>query len=109
MVKSDHMGIRIKSMRQARGWTQVQLAEAAGVTQQAVSKIERGETADPWTLDRIAEALGVHPALLKYGPEGAAQIDPETVALAHRLARLSPADQQHINRMIELMESARTR
>lgn len=45
--------------RQARGWSQAQLAEAMGTTQAVVSRLERMETkASLETADRAAQALG---------------------------------------------------
>lgn len=38
----DGFGNRLKAVRQDRGYTQKQLADLLGVTEQAVSKYERG-------------------------------------------------------------------
>ena len=65
--------IRMKNVRElrlARGMTQAQLAEAAGVNQATVSKVERGET--NITIDKIeaiAAALRVSPVQLFDLPE----------------------------------------
>jgi transcriptional regulator with XRE-family HTH domain len=62
--------INLRSIRETRGLSQVQLAEMAGVTQGTVSKIERGQM--NVTLDKviaIAHALNVHPATLFDLPE----------------------------------------
>ena len=45
----------LSEARKEKAWTQEQLALASGVDQRAISKIERGETADP--LNSTAEAL----------------------------------------------------
>ena len=42
MVSTEYTGKRILELRQAKGWTQKQLAEIIGVTDKAVSKWERG-------------------------------------------------------------------
>ncbi len=42
MVSAEYTGKRILELRQAKGWTQKQLAEMIGVTDKAVSKWERG-------------------------------------------------------------------
>lgn len=42
MVSTEYTGKRILELRQAKGWTQKQLAEMIGVTDKAVSKWERG-------------------------------------------------------------------
>uniref|UniRef100_A0A6M3J816 Putative DNA binding, helix-turn-helix domain containing protein n=1 Tax=viral metagenome TaxID=1070528 RepID=A0A6M3J816_9ZZZZ len=47
--------IRIKRIE--RNWTQVQLAEAAGMTPGTVGRIERGEPCTLAVLERIAAAF----------------------------------------------------
>jgi phage repressor protein C with HTH and peptisase S24 domain/DNA-binding transcriptional regulator YiaG len=51
-------GRRIKSIREKRGMTQAQLAQAVGITKDAISRIERGVNGTP-RLDEIAAALQV--------------------------------------------------
>lgn len=55
------LGDRIRELRIAQQKTQVQLGDLAGVSKQAISKIESGDTKKPAssTLDPIAESLGV--------------------------------------------------
>jgi transcriptional regulator with XRE-family HTH domain len=55
-----HLNKRIKKVRQAKGWTQEQLAEKIGISQKQVSAYERG-TYNPSTevLLKLAEALDV--------------------------------------------------
>jgi transcriptional regulator with XRE-family HTH domain len=51
---------RLRTLRRRKGWTQVQLAEAAGVGVVTVARLETGEqTPRPGTMARIARALGV--------------------------------------------------
>ena len=52
------IGIIVKGYRQSTGRTQAQLAEQAGVTQGAVSHVEKGRRCQLDTVDRIANALG---------------------------------------------------
>lgn len=55
----------IETARRARGLTQPEVAEAAGVSQGAMSRYENGQrTPDPEVLDRLAGALGVTSELL---------------------------------------------
>jgi transcriptional regulator with XRE-family HTH domain len=49
----------LKKHRIARGWTQVQLAQKAGVSQQLIAKIESGNVLETRKLPRIASALGL--------------------------------------------------
>lgn len=55
-----HMSIahNLKALRKARGLSQTALAEKAGVGQQLISQIERGENTTTKKLPEIAKALG---------------------------------------------------
>lgn len=54
------VGERIRVVRQQKGWTQVELAVAAGLSSNYVARLERGELgASLFVAMRIAEALGV--------------------------------------------------
>jgi transcriptional regulator with XRE-family HTH domain len=59
------LAAQVKALRTLRGWTQAQLAEAAEMTSDEVSRIERG-TREPRfiTIERLAEALEVPPTRL---------------------------------------------
>jgi len=54
----DTLGKRLKHARIERGLTQVQLAQASGVKQSDISKLERGESNATTGLVRLAKALG---------------------------------------------------
>lgn len=59
--------LRVRELREAKGWTQAQLAEAAGIARvPTISDYESGRIQRPdlETLDRIAKALGVDPGFL---------------------------------------------
>ena len=59
------LGQRIAEARRQRGWTQTDLAEAAGISRVTVSKIERGATDVGYVrLVRLARALGVPASVL---------------------------------------------
>ena len=58
------LGARLKAQRLARGWSHRDLAAAAGVAQRAPGKIEQGGDSRTLTVEKLAEALGVDPALL---------------------------------------------
>jgi transcriptional regulator with XRE-family HTH domain len=62
--------LRIRPLREAKGWTQAGLAARAKVTQATVSNLETGVTQrlDVAVLDRIAKALGVETAALIHHP-----------------------------------------
>lgn len=89
LAHNEHMK-NVRALRQARGLTQAELAELAGVNQATVSKAERGEM--NITMDKIvalAAALNVEPVQLFDLPELQARalaaisaIDPERRAAA---------------------------
>jgi transcriptional regulator with XRE-family HTH domain len=58
--------LRVKELRAAKGWTQSELAERAGIRQATLSDIETEKTrgVDFDVLEALAKALGVEPAFL---------------------------------------------
>lgn len=56
-------GKRVRELRRERGWSQEQLAEAAGMNWLQVGHIERGSS-DPKlsTIVKLAKAFRIHPA-----------------------------------------------
>jgi transcriptional regulator with XRE-family HTH domain len=53
------VGERIRKARQHRGWTQVELAEASGLSGNYIARLERGELGPSlFVASHIAEALG---------------------------------------------------
>ena len=57
------VGARIRELRKAKGWTQTELGDAAGLGQSAISSIEKGKTTKPEAVSilRIAAALKASP------------------------------------------------
>src|SRR5229473_1957236 len=56
---------QVRALREGRGWTQEQLAEAAGLSRDAISRIERGDREPKLvTLEAIASAVGLELAQL---------------------------------------------
>ncbi|SUB82000.1 Uncharacterized HTH-type transcriptional regulator HI_1476 [Pragia fontium] len=67
--KTPDVGIggRVKARRDDLGLTQTDLAKLVGMTQQAVTSIENGETKNPRKLLELAQALHCSPQWLKTG------------------------------------------
>jgi DNA-binding Xre family transcriptional regulator len=64
-------GQRIQTLRTAKRWTQRQLADRVGCSEQLISRLERGETAGYFhLLDEVASALGVPPGDILPQPGG---------------------------------------
>lgn len=61
------LGERIKSEREARGWSQAVLAQRAGTSQTTITDLERGASAATTKLIAIAKALKVNPTWLETG------------------------------------------
>ncbi len=59
-AKNNALGERLRALRQIRGWTQSDLAEASGLTRSHISRLEAGDIQLPSRerLHRLAIALG---------------------------------------------------
>lgn len=52
------LGLRVREIREGKGWSQRRLADAAGMTQSAVARFEAGGTVPTLpVLERLARAL----------------------------------------------------
>ena len=58
--------LRVKELREARGWSQAELAKKASIRRPTLSAIESEQTSgiDFDVLERLAKALGVDPGYL---------------------------------------------
>jgi transcriptional regulator with XRE-family HTH domain len=56
---THHKGKKVEYVRKLRGWTQTDLGEILGITEQAVSELEQSENMSDDKLKEIADALGV--------------------------------------------------
>lgn len=60
MAPHERLSMKLKQLREARGWTQEQLAEKAGVSRAYVSRLEIGRHDPPLSmLEKLAKALKV--------------------------------------------------
>ncbi|PYE81423.1 helix-turn-helix domain-containing protein [Pseudoroseicyclus aestuarii] len=89
------MRLKIKEMRQERGWTVDVLADKVGMSRSYVSEIENGKkTVNNLRLSKFAEAFGVWPAdLIDDG-----SVDPDIVEHIKLMRRLSPSDREAVLR-----------
>jgi transcriptional regulator with XRE-family HTH domain len=56
----NSFGERLKALREAKGWTQGELAERAGTKTNSVSRLELGRYVPTWpTVLALAKALGL--------------------------------------------------
>lgn len=121
-IKTDmnDLGTTVRDLRQARGWTQQELADRLGVSQRWVSDVENGRTTMPRLarLRRLADTLGVDRGVLIAAADyasrreladaiGGEPSDDDRLREAHRrldpyLRRLTPAQLAHLERTAEL-------
>lgn len=69
---TNHIGRKIRRIRELRDMKQEALADALGTNQQTISAIENSETIDEEKLIEVAKALGVSPEAIKNFSEEAA-------------------------------------
>ncbi len=58
--------LRVRELREAKGWSQHRLSQKAGIRRATLSAIENNQTTgvDFETLEKLAEALGCDPGYL---------------------------------------------
>lgn len=100
------LGDRIRRVRVMAGLTQSATAKALGVTFQQLQKYELGiNRISAGTLMTLADALGVHPALLLTGSSEIPQEPPALSILdlhvAAKVAKLSRPQKQAIARLVD--------
>ncbi len=98
----DSIAKRMRERRRALGMTQAQLAEAAGVSAELVSRIERARCMPSvLSLVAFAEALATTPNdLLGFGEARAAS---ELDTLCSMLATLPPERREEVRRVAEAL------
>ncbi len=69
MAGMTTLATRLKTVREAKGWSQSELARRAGVTAQSIQIIEAGKVRRPSNIVQIAKALGIDPTELQEGGE----------------------------------------
>ena len=100
------LGVRIKTLRQARGLTQAQLAELCGYEPLTVSRFERGTYAPGIdTLNAIAEVLGTSVQDF-FSESDTAQVKPENIR--HEITDLIYATND-VETLTEILSLARKR
>lgn len=99
----EEVGRAIRQQRKVKGLTQEQLAEAVGLTEQAIGKIERGENAPLLgTLDAIARRLDI--AACHLMPP--APLPPDTPAAARISARVARLSQDEATWLEAIVDAA---
>ena len=102
------MGFRenVQALRAQRGWSQRELAAAAGISPGAVGDILEGESSNLRTATKVAAAFGVEVADLMREEQPMEPRDELDVALRHQ-GDLSRSDVQAVHAFISYIRGAR--
>ncbi len=93
------MSLRIKELRELKGWTQEELASRARMSRSHVAMIEKeSRPANTLKLNAIATALGVR-------TEELFEIDDDAKRLIELLRQLGPSDRAVVEGMIQALAS----
>jgi transcriptional regulator with XRE-family HTH domain len=108
MDLATRFGSNVRSLRDARGLTQAQLAELADMSSDELSRIERGVREPRFgTIEGISRALGVDPGILfESGEPVAKKPRRETFADAASVRALSPQLRVALLRCAEILARA---
>lgn len=100
---------RVQLLREAREWTQAQLAKESGLSQATVANIERGKTTGglALTIAKIASALNVDPEWLRTGKGQPINLQSDTETdLLTVFRQLSPSNRAVAIGMLKVMAAS---
>jgi|GEM_PF-1177574 len=102
-------GDRVRTFRKKRGFTQSKLSDAAGVTIEQISKIERGKSRTRIeTAYRIATGLGVDVHELYVFDEHAEQPNPILAQITDELVEQDDKTLEYVLQVIKGIEKVRS-
>lgn len=95
--------LKIRAWRKFRGLTQAQLADATGLTDASVSRIETGVQAyTRQTLEVLSEALKCEPEdLIGHFEPGSPELD-----LIYALRKMTPAERGRVAQVVRLLRES---
>jgi len=103
---AEGVSVRIRMLREARGWKQEELAKRSKVSRGYLSRIEAGSRgASIATFEKLAEAFGISPRNL-FLPEDANELlfeDPLVKTIQPLVRQLSEAQQQSILKTLRII------
>lgn len=91
-----HLGDVIRKWREAKGWRNTDLADAAGIGKNTVSSIEDGQNTNTDTLERVVKALGHTVTELHAAVEVANPVTDEELTLLRAYRRLDEDHRAHV-------------
>lgn len=100
------VGERIRSLRNAKGWSQEELAHRAGISASHMGRLERGERgATVHSLEKVTRALGItFVDLFRFLNEDAPEKDSTVIyEIVQNLNNRSPKEQKIILNLINVL------
>lgn len=107
-MKLETLGARLRWARQQKGWTQQELANRSGTTQDVVQKIENGKSRRPRNIEKLATVLDVSPAWLQFGMEELDTLSEDGVEIALEASKLSPEQRAIIIQTIRALQDQKS-
>jgi transcriptional regulator with XRE-family HTH domain len=102
---------RVKECREKKNWNQKQLADASGITQATISRIESGDVVQlkSESLRKVAGALGVTVDYLvgktdKLSPNDVVGSDPTAKHVFRGYERLSATEREQVKNFVDFLE-----
>jgi transcriptional regulator with XRE-family HTH domain len=100
------IGQRVKQLREARGWSQRQLENRAGISHGYISYLEAGERQPKMvTLEKIAGAFSVPVAQLTVNEDASTERDPRIEEIHVNLLALRELDEEELSRVAVVVEA----
>ena len=100
---TDILGL-IRKNREARGWTEYQLAERSGLPQSTISSwYKKGMTPSFSSLEKICEAFGLTLSQFFADAEDRLALTPAQRALLDKWSRLTPGQQSSLLALMDAM------
>lgn len=94
--------VRLRALREAKGWSQARLAREAGVHQTVVNRVEKGTAQNPRieSIRLIAKALGVHVEALAPGVSDPVTAPDQTYTTVAESGTLAPHLAEEVARYV---------
>lgn len=99
------LGARLASLRQAKGQSLQDVADAVTVSKAHIWELEKGRTKNPsmQLVERLADHFGVSVASLVGEDPQAADANPEIARMFRRAEKLHPEDLTLLDQMMQLL------
>lgn len=104
-TRRDTLAYRVLTRRKELGLTQEQLANKVGISQQAITQLEKGEILRPRNIQKLADALECSPAWLQFGIEEIDQLDQTAIEMALKWMKLDPNHKKTVKDTVDALST----